>query len=63
MLIAAFCSFRAASAFTVSIAYICVGCRILQVIGAVFKKRMVAKAAYGLCTLMIVMMFFACMID
>ena len=29
MLIAAFCSFRAASAFTVSVAYICVGFRLV----------------------------------
>jgi hypothetical protein len=63
MLIAAFCSFRAAGAFTVSIAYINVFFRVIQLVGVIFKKRMVAKAGYGLCTITIIMLFFACMID
>ena len=63
MLVAAFCSFRAASAFTVAIAYIHVGFRVLQTVALMLKKRPLAKVAYGLSTLMIVMMFFAAMVD
>ena len=63
MLISAFCAFRAASAFTVSLAYIHVGLRILQLVALMLKKRLVSKIAYGIATLVIVLMFFACMID
>ncbi len=63
MLICAFCAFRAASAFTVSLAFIHTGLRILQCVSLMLKKRLVAKVAYGISTLVITMMFFACMID
>ena len=63
MLVCALCAFRAASPFTVAIAYIHVLCRILQAVALMLKKRPLAKAAYGVATLMIVMMFFAAMID
>ena len=63
MLIAAFCAFRAASAFTVSLAYIQVGVRLVQGVALLLKKRVVARLAYAISTLLIIMMFFACMID
>ena len=63
MLICAFCCFRAAIPFNVAMAYVHVGLRLVQMVGAFFRKRIVAKAAYGLSTIVIVMMFFACMID
>ena len=63
MLVAAFCAFRAPSAFSVVVAYLHVGFRLLQGVALMLKKRPLAKAAYGLCTLMIVMLFFAAMCD
>ena len=63
MLISAFCAFRAASAFTVSLAYIHVGFRFLECFALLLKKRLISKIAYGFSTLIIAMMFFACMID
>ena len=62
-MISAFCAFRAASAFTVSLAYIHVGIRLIQAVGLMLKKRILAKVAYGVSTIIIVMMFFAAMID
>ena len=63
MLISAFCAFRAPSAFTVSLSYIHVGIRLVQLAALMLKKRVIAKVAYGVSTIIIVMMFFACMID
>ena len=63
VLISAFCAFRAASAFTVSLAYIHVGIRVVQLAALMLKKRVIAKVAYGVSTIIIVMMFFAAMID
>ena len=63
MLVASLCAFRAASAFTVTIAYLQVGFRLLQLIALKLKKRKLAYIAYGLSTLFIGMMFFAAMAD
>ena len=63
MLVSAFCAFRSASAFTVSVAYIQVFSRLIQVIALMLKKRPLAKVSYGLATVAIIMMFFADMID
>ena len=63
MLVCAFCAFRAPSAFTVSLAFIHVGIRLVQVVALMLKKRVIAKVAYGVATIIVVMMFFAAMID
>ena len=63
LLIAALCSFRTPSAFTVSLAYIQVGFRVVQGIALMLKKRLISKVAYGISTIILVMMFFACLND
>ena len=35
----------------------------MQLAALMLKKRVIAKVAYGVSTIIIVMMFFACMID
>ena len=63
LLVTGLCALRCASIFTVVLAYIHVLCRVFQTVALMFKKRPFAKAAYGLSTLIIFMMFFAAMVD
>ncbi len=63
MIAVAFCAMRSATAFIVTIAYLQVVCRVVQVIGTYLKKRNVARGGYGAATLLTVVMFFGAMID
>jgi len=59
----AFCAMRAANTFTITLAYISVLLRIVQIVGLVLKKRMVCRVCYGANTFITVMLFFAAMVD
>ena len=63
MLVCAFCAFRAASPFTVAVAFLQIVFRGVQCIGLMLKKRLIAKIGYGLATICIIMMFFGAMVD
>jgi hypothetical protein len=63
MLVTAFCAFRAALPVTVACAYLHVVCRLLQMIAAIIRKRMLARVAYGFSTIFITIMFFTVMVD
>jgi uncharacterized membrane protein len=57
------CAFRAAIPLTVAMAWLQVLCRIVQLIGTMLKKRLVAKIGYLSATLFMVIMFFGVMVD
>lgn len=57
------CAFRAPIPLTVAMAYLQVICRIVQLVGAALKKRLVARIGYIAATLFMIIMFFAVMID
>lgn len=59
----ALCAFRSALPISVAVAYIQVGCRVIQMIGAILKKRTVSRVGYILSTIMITILFFTVMID
>ena len=62
-ILAGFCAFRAPIPLTVAMAYLQVVCRVVQLIGAALKKRLVARIGYGAATIMTVIMFFGVMVD
>jgi hypothetical protein len=62
-LLCGYCAFRAALPLTVAMAYLVVICRIVQLIGAALKKRVVAKVAYVLATVFMFVMWFTVMAD
>ena len=61
-LVVALCAMRAATPFTVFLAYMSLVCRIIQVVGIVLQKEKLSKAAYAIATFILVIMFFTEMV-
>ena len=65
MLISGLCAFRAPNTLTITLAYIQVFFRIIQLVGTIFhnnKGRIVSEISYTLATICIIIMFFSVMI-
>ncbi|CDW72005.1 UNKNOWN [Stylonychia lemnae] len=62
-LLSGLCAFRAAIPLTVAMAWLQVLCRIVQLIGTMLKKRLVAKIGYLSATLFMIIMFLGVMAD
>jgi hypothetical protein len=56
------CAMRAATGFTVFLAYMSLICRIIQIVGIVLQSEKVSKASYLIATLLLVMIFFTEMV-
>ena len=56
------CAMRAATGFTVFLAYMSLICRILQVVGIVLQNDKVSRGAYAVATFLLVMIFFVEMV-
>lgn len=58
-----FCALRAAKDFVVAIAFIQVIGRIVQLVGVILRKRLIAQVGYGISTVLIFIMFMFAMAD
>jgi hypothetical protein len=53
---------RAATGFTVFLAYMSLICRVIQIVGIILQNEKISKAAYAISTLFLVIIFFTEMV-
>lgn len=56
------CAMRAATGFTVFLAYMSLLCRIVQIVAVVIQSENLSKASYAIATLLLVIIFFTEMV-